>query len=104
MGTTATTFDDSRWVEGCWDFDQFKGANGEVDWNEVVDAEVRRRKILELFPAACDDKVPVTFDLSMIPWKVSVSSQMMFTCAFRVCTSNESETIFQLSVRLMEST
>mmetsp|Transcript_19803 Transcript_19803/g.37795 ORF Transcript_19803/g.37795 Transcript_19803/m.37795 type:complete len:248 (+) Transcript_19803:112-855(+) len=73
MGTTATTFDDSRWVEGCWDFDQFKGADGEVDWNEVVDAEVRRRKILELFPAACDDKVPVTFDLSMIPWKVWVT-------------------------------
>ena len=38
----ATTFEDPRWVEGCWDFAQFAGADGETDWNGVVDAEVRR--------------------------------------------------------------
>lgn len=72
MGTE-TEFTDSRWVNGCWDFDQFKAADGEVNWNGVVDAEVRRRKILEDYPAACDDKEPVTFDLSMIPTKVWVT-------------------------------
>jgi len=68
-----TVFADSRWVEGCWDFDQFKSADGEVEWNAVVDAEVRRRKILEDYPTAGDTDFPVTFDLSMIPTKVWVT-------------------------------
>jgi len=69
----ATVFSDTRWKEGCWDFEMFKGDDGEVNWNSVIDAEVRRRKILEDFPEACDDKVPVTFDLAMVPWKVWVT-------------------------------
>jgi len=70
---SATTFNDPRWVEGCWDFAQFKGADGETDWNSVVDAEVRRRKILEDYPVAGDVDFPVTFDLSMIPAKVWIT-------------------------------
>mmetsp|Transcript_34594 Transcript_34594/g.75615 ORF Transcript_34594/g.75615 Transcript_34594/m.75615 type:complete len:244 (-) Transcript_34594:229-960(-) len=72
-----TKFEDSRWKvidDGyCWDFEMFKGADGETDWNAVIDAEVRRRKILEDFPEACDDNISVTFDLSMIPFKVWVT-------------------------------
>lgn len=71
----ATVFTDRRWSkeDGCWDFSMFPGENGETDWNGVIDAEVRRRKILEDYPEACDDKLPVNFDLSMIPWKVWVT-------------------------------
>jgi len=47
---SATTFNDPRWVEGCWDFAQFKGADGETDWNSVVDAEVRRVSCLPHTP------------------------------------------------------
>lgn len=72
-----TKFEDKRWkvIDGgyCWDFEMFKGADGETDWNSVIDAEVRRRKILEDFPEACDEKISVTFDLSMIPFKVWVT-------------------------------
>jgi len=68
-----TVFEDTRWKDGCWDFEMFKGGDGEVDWNGVIDAEVRRRKILQDYPAACDATVPVTFDLAMIPWKVWVT-------------------------------
>lgn len=28
-------FTDSRWVDGRWDTAQFKGADGEVDWDKV---------------------------------------------------------------------
>lgn len=70
---TAVVFNDSRWENGCWKFEEFAGPDGETDWNAVIDAEVRRRKILEDFPEACDENEPVTFDLSMIPWKVWVT-------------------------------
>lgn len=68
-------FTDDRWSveKGCWDFDAFKGSDGETDWNAVVDAEVRRRKILEDYPCAGDENYPVTFDLGMIPWQVWVT-------------------------------
>mmetsp|Transcript_17757 Transcript_17757/g.24547 ORF Transcript_17757/g.24547 Transcript_17757/m.24547 type:complete len:238 (-) Transcript_17757:159-872(-) len=70
--TSVSKFEDSRWVQGCWDFNQFKGSDGETDWNAVIDAEVRRRKILEDTPEAINDE-PVVFDLSMIPFKVWVT-------------------------------
>jgi hypothetical protein len=31
---------DSRWVNGTWDLAQFKKADGEMDWDGVIDAEV----------------------------------------------------------------
>jgi hypothetical protein len=34
-------FSDPRWVSGTWDFAQFKAADGETDWDAVIDAEVR---------------------------------------------------------------
>ena len=34
-------FADPRWVNGTWDLAQFNGANGETDWDAVIDAEVR---------------------------------------------------------------
>lgn len=61
-------FSDARWVDGRWDFEQFKGEDGEVDWDAVIDAEVVRRKILEATPEACKIDDPVDFDLSEIPW------------------------------------
>lgn len=68
-------FEDDRWdvPAGTWNFEAFKGADGETDWNSVVDAEVRRRKILEDYPCAGNENYPVTFDLSDIPWKVWVT-------------------------------
>ena len=35
---------DPRWVNGTWDLSQFKLADGETDWNAVIDAEVVHRK------------------------------------------------------------
>ena len=34
-------FADPRWVNGTCDLAQFNGANGETDWDAVIDAEVR---------------------------------------------------------------
>jgi len=34
-------FQDARWINGTWDIQQFKSANGETDWDAVIDAEAR---------------------------------------------------------------
>ncbi len=39
----AGKFADARWVDGTWDLAQFKGADGETDWDKVIDAEARAR-------------------------------------------------------------
>ena len=36
-------FYDARWVDGNWDLAQFKGRDGETDWDAVIDAEARAR-------------------------------------------------------------
>eukprot|EP00192_Tetraselmis_astigmatica_P014790 CAMPEP_0117687422 /NCGR_PEP_ID=MMETSP0804-20121206/23127_1 /TAXON_ID=1074897 /ORGANISM="Tetraselmis astigmatica, Strain CCMP880" /LENGTH=166 /DNA_ID=CAMNT_0005499485 /DNA_START=64 /DNA_END=564 /DNA_ORIENTATION=+ len=61
-------FVDDRWVNGTWDFAQFKGADGETDWDKVIDAETARRKMLEASPIASLNEDPVNFDTGMIPW------------------------------------
>jgi len=71
LGTAASMeWSDARWVNGTWDLSQFKKADGETDWDAVVDAEVIHRKALEDNPAVYDhDGV---FDTSIIPWHVWV--------------------------------
>jgi len=59
---------DSRWIDGRWDFSQFKSDDGETDWDAVIDAEVARRKALELNPTPSIMEDPVNFDTSEIPW------------------------------------
>ena len=53
-------FRDDRWVDGCWDFIQFKDAStGETNWDAVIDAEMARRYVFrnevlkELSPFSC---------------------------------------------------
>ncbi|XP_060207446.1 light-harvesting complex-like protein 3 isotype 1, chloroplastic [Lycium barbarum] len=64
---TVRMFQDSRWVGGTWDLNQFK-KNGETNWDSVIDAEVRRRKWLEDNPESSSNEAPVLFDTSIIPW------------------------------------
>lgn len=59
---------DPRWVNGNWDLEQFKNAEGEVDWDAVIDAEVVHRKMLEDRPAVYDEDG--LFDTSIVPWHV----------------------------------
>ena len=59
---------DPRWVNGNWDLEQFKNAEGEVDWDAVIDAEVVHRKMLEDRPAVYDEDG--LFDTSVVPWHV----------------------------------
>ena len=61
---------DPRWVNGTWDLDQFKKADGETDWDAVIDAEVVHRKALEDCPAVYDEDG--VFDTSIVPWWVWV--------------------------------
>lgn len=61
-------FVDDRWVNGTWDYAQFKGANGEVDWDLVIDAEIARRKLLERSPIPSTNEDAVFFDTNEIPW------------------------------------
>lgn len=63
-------FRDDRWVDGCWDFTKFKKANGETDWDAVIDAEIARRRLLEESPIPSINEDPVNFDTSMVPWWV----------------------------------
>jgi len=69
LATELTTdrFYDKRWKGGRWDYSQFAGKDGETDWDAVIDAEVRRRRILEDRPEATTDEM-VVFDTSEIPW------------------------------------
>lgn len=66
----ATEWSDPRWVNGTWDLSQFQKANGETDWDAVIDAEVVHRKALEQNPAVYDEDG--LFDTSIIPWHVWV--------------------------------
>jgi len=61
-------FVDDRWINGTWDFEQFKNAEGEVDYDKVIDAEMARRKMLEETPIASLNEDPVNFDTGMVPW------------------------------------
>jgi len=61
-------FVDDRWVNGTWDMAQFKDAEGNVDYDKVIDAEMARRKMLEDTPIASLNEDPVNFDTGMIPW------------------------------------
>ena len=61
---------DPRWVNGTWDLEQFKKADGETDWDAVIDAEVVHRKALEDCPAVYDEDG--LFDTSIVPWWVWV--------------------------------
>ena len=49
---------------------QFKKADGETDWDAVIDAEVVHRKALEDCPAVYDEDG--LFDTSIVPWWVWV--------------------------------
>lgn len=60
-------FADDRWIDGRWDFNQFKNSEGRVDWDAVIDAEIARRKLLEDSPIASINDA-VKFDTSEIPW------------------------------------
>lgn len=60
-------FEDPRWVGGTWDLKQFQ-KDGKMNWDDVIDAEVRRRKRLEDNPVASSNDNPVVFDTSTIPW------------------------------------
>jgi len=61
-------FSDPRWVNGTWNLSEFKGADGQMDWDEVIDAEMDRRRILEETPAGTTNSNPVLFDTSVVPW------------------------------------
>jgi hypothetical protein len=55
-------------VNGTWDFEQFKRDDGKVDWDAVIDAEIERRRLLEINPAASTTTDPVRFTPNQIPW------------------------------------
>ncbi|KAG2497717.1 hypothetical protein HYH03_004453 [Edaphochlamys debaryana] len=63
-------FRDDRWIptEGRWDLSKFRGKDGEVNWDAVIDVEVARRKLLEENPIPSINEEPVNFDTSEIPW------------------------------------
>ncbi|PSC74627.1 low molecular mass early light-induced [Micractinium conductrix] len=61
-------FSDFRWKGGRWDLSLFKGADGETDWDAVIDVEMARRKMLEDSPIPCTNEDPVLFDTAEIPW------------------------------------
>lgn len=63
-------FRDFRWKDGRWVLTNsaFKGADGEIDWDLVIDAEMARRKLLEDTPIPSTNEEPVLFDTAEIPW------------------------------------
>ncbi|MEW5307547.1 MAG: hypothetical protein WDW36_009935 [Sanguina aurantia] len=61
-------FLDDRWVGGRWVLSEFKMADGEMNWDLVIDAEMARRKLLEDLPIPSTNEEPVLFDTSEIPW------------------------------------
>lgn len=63
-----SAFDDPRWVNGTWDLQQFTRSDGKVDWDAVIDAEIERRRKLELNPEASTSSDPVRFTPDQIPW------------------------------------
>eukprot|EP00271_Cylindrocystis_brebissonii_P011534 TRINITY_DN29382_c0_g1_i1.p1 TRINITY_DN29382_c0_g1~~TRINITY_DN29382_c0_g1_i1.p1 ORF type:complete len:340 (+),score=86.52 TRINITY_DN29382_c0_g1_i1:117-1136(+) len=67
FNTSGEKFSDPRWQNGTWDIAQFT-AEGKVDWDAVIDAEVIRRKWLEENPESSTNEAPVVFDTSIVPW------------------------------------
>jgi len=65
-------FSDPRWVNGTWDFSQFAKDDGETDWDAVIDAEIVRRRWLEVRPEGSSTECEVTFTLEQVPWFVWV--------------------------------
>jgi hypothetical protein len=61
-------FRDFRWKAGRWDMNEFKDSTGEVNWDDVIDAEMARRKLLEETPIPSITEEAVVFDTSEIPW------------------------------------
>ncbi|CAM6125058.1 unnamed protein product [Calypogeia fissa] len=67
-GMSATgLFEDPRWIKGTWDLTKFT-KDGKVNWDSVIDAEVKRRKWLEENPEASTNDEPVVFESGVIPW------------------------------------
>ncbi|XP_057829939.2 light-harvesting complex-like protein 3 isotype 1, chloroplastic [Cryptomeria japonica] len=60
-------FENPKWKNGTWDIQQFT-KDGKVDWDAVIDSEVRRRKWLEDKPETSTNSEPVVFDTSIVPW------------------------------------
>ncbi|CAK7336910.1 unnamed protein product [Dovyalis caffra] len=60
-------FIDERWKKGTWDLNLFV-RDGKMDWDGLIEAEAKRRKILELYPDASTNEDPVLFRSSIIPW------------------------------------
>ncbi|KAL5724057.1 hypothetical protein ACHQM5_007367 [Ranunculus cassubicifolius] len=60
-------FSDEKWKNGTWDLNMFV-KHGKMDWDSVITAEARRRKILEIYPETATNETPVTFRSSIIPW------------------------------------
>eukprot|EP01023_Acetabularia_acetabulum_P016388 TRINITY_DN1809_c0_g2_i1.p2 TRINITY_DN1809_c0_g2~~TRINITY_DN1809_c0_g2_i1.p2 ORF type:complete len:275 (-),score=40.08 TRINITY_DN1809_c0_g2_i1:246-1070(-) len=61
-------FVDSKWIKGRWDLEQFKNADGQIDWDEVIDAEMSRRRQLENSPIDSMNEDKVLFSTDEIPW------------------------------------
>ena len=70
MITEDGKFRDYRWESGRWNLSNsaFKQADGEMDWDAVIDAEMARRKLLEDTPIPSTNEEPVLFDTGEIPW------------------------------------
>ncbi|KAL8049979.1 hypothetical protein ABFX02_06G054000 [Erythranthe guttata] len=60
-------FSDERWKNGTWDLNMFV-KNGRMDWDSVIVAEAKRRKILQVYPESSVNEEPVLFRSSIIPW------------------------------------
>lgn len=60
-------FDDPRWKNGTWDISMFM-KDGKTNWDAVIDAEVVRRKSLEVNPVSSNIHDEVVFDTSIVPW------------------------------------
>ncbi|KAL9338247.1 hypothetical protein Peur_070016 [Populus x canadensis] len=60
-------FIDERWKKGTWDLNMFV-RDGKMDWDGLIEAEARRRKIIELYPNTSTNEEPVLFRSSIIPW------------------------------------
>ncbi|KAD5961468.1 hypothetical protein E3N88_12941 [Mikania micrantha] len=65
--TSGVRFVDGRWKQGNWDLNMFV-KSGKMDWDALIVAEARRRKLLELFPEEATNQEPVLFRSSIIPW------------------------------------
>ncbi|KAG5061356.1 hypothetical protein JHK87_002385 [Glycine soja] len=68
VATSASAFEEPRWIGGTWDLKQFQ-INGNTDWDAVIDAgQVKRRKWLGDNPESSTNDNPVVFNTAIIPW------------------------------------